>query len=84
MVSELQLHGHHPGFGGAGRLYLGADEGHPHAARVREEVEDLGGRTGQGMSLRGGQWGGNQKHPWTKMTAVTCGSWRNAFHESER
>ena len=27
---------------------------------------------------------GNQKHPWTKMTAVTCGSWRNAFHESER
>ena len=23
--------------------------------------------------------GGNQKHPWTKMTAVTCGYWRNAF-----
>ena len=77
MVSELQLHGHHPGFGGAGRLYLGADEGYPHAARIGEEVEDLGGRTGQETSL-------NQKHPWTKMTAVTCGSWRNAFHESER
>ena len=61
MVSELQLHGHHPGFGGAGRLYLGADEGHPHAARVGEEVEDLGGRTGQGMALGGGQQGGESE-----------------------
>lgn len=32
----------------------------------------------------GGSGGESEKHPWTKMTAVTCGSWRNAFHESER
>ena len=57
MVSELQLHGHHPGFGGAGRLYLGVDEGHPHAPRVGEEVEDLGGRTGHNTSLGGGSAG---------------------------
>ncbi len=68
MVSELQPHGHHPGFGGAGRLHLGADEGHTHAPHVGEEVEDLGGKTGHN-TLSGRGWGESQRC--TKLTAMT-------------